>query len=123
MTLFPTTLVGSYPQPEWLIDRARGVGQAIHSCRKGGTVSVPGVYGGFIDKFPFGAAMNKGVTIKTGQTHVHKYLPRLLRHIETGEIDPSFVVTHRVSLDDAPQMYRTFRDKRDGCVKVVMKPH
>jgi threonine dehydrogenase-like Zn-dependent dehydrogenase len=104
-------------------DRASALRQAIHSCRKGGTVSVPGVYGGLIDKFPFGAAMNKGVTIKTGQTHVHKYLPRLLRHIETGEIDPSFVVTHRVSLDDAPQMYRTFRDKRDGCVKVVMKPH
>ena len=76
-----------------------------------------------IDKFPFGAAMNNGLTIKTGQTHVHKYLPRLLRYIETGEIDPSFVVTHRVSLDDAPQMYQTFRDKQDGCVKVVMKPH
>jgi threonine dehydrogenase-like Zn-dependent dehydrogenase len=104
-------------------DRASALRQAIHSCRKGGTVSVPGVYGGLIDKFPFGAAMNKGLTLKTGQTHVHKYLPRLLRYIETGEIDPSFVVTHRVSLDDAPQMYRTFRDKRDGCVKVVMKPH
>jgi threonine dehydrogenase-like Zn-dependent dehydrogenase len=104
-------------------DRASALRQAIHSCRKGGTVSVPGVYGGLIDKFPFGAAMNKGLTIKTGQTHVHKYLPRLLRYIETGEIDPSFVVTHRVSIDDAPQMYRTFRDKRDGCVKVVMKPH
>jgi threonine dehydrogenase-like Zn-dependent dehydrogenase len=100
-------------------DRASALRQAIHSC----TVSVPGVYGGLIDKFPFGAAMNKGLTIKTGQTHVHKYLPRLLRYIETGEIDPSFVVTHRVSIDDAPQMYRTFRDKRDGCVKVVMKPH
>ena len=104
-------------------DRVSALRQAIHSCRKGGTVSVPGVYGGFLDKFPFGAAMNKGLTIKTGQTHVHKYLPRLLRYIETGEIDPSFVVTHRVSLDDAPQMYRTFRDKQDGCVKVVMKPH
>jgi len=104
-------------------DRASALRQAIQSCRKGGTVSVPGVYGGFIDKFPFGAAMNKGLTIKTGQTHVHKYLPRLLRYIETNEINPSFVVTHRVSLDDAPQMYRTFRDKRDGCVKVVMKPH
>ena len=104
-------------------DRVSALRQAIHSCRKGGTVSVPGVYGGFLDKFPFGAAMNKGLTLKTGQTHVHKYLPRLLRYIETGEIDPSFVVTHRVSLDDAPEMYRTFRDKQDGCVKVVMKPH
>ena len=104
-------------------DRASALREAIRACRKGGTVSVPGVYGGMIDKFPFGAAMNKGLTIKTCQTHVHKYLPRLLRYIETGEIDPSFVVTHRVSLDDAPQMYRTFRDKQDGCVKVVMKPH
>jgi threonine dehydrogenase-like Zn-dependent dehydrogenase len=104
-------------------DRASALRQAIHSCRKGGTVSVPGVYGGFIDKFPFGAAMNKGLTIKTGQTHVHKYLPRLLRHIENGDIDPSFVVTHCVSLDDAPEMYETFRDKKDGCIKVVMKPH
>jgi len=104
-------------------DRASALRQPIHSCRKGGTVSVPGVYGGFIDKFPFGAAMNKGLTIKTGQTHVHKYLPRLLRHIENGDIDPSFVVTHCVSLDDAPEMYETFRDKKDGCIKVVMKPH
>jgi len=104
-------------------DRVSALRQAIHSCRKGGTVSVPGVYGGFLDKFPFGAAMNKGLTIKTGQTHVHKYLPRLLRYIESGAIDPSFVVTHRVALDDAPQMYRTFRAKQDGCIKVVMKPH
>jgi threonine dehydrogenase-like Zn-dependent dehydrogenase len=86
-------------------------------------VSIPGVYGGFLDKMPFGAAMNKGLTIKTGQTHVHKYLPRLLRYIESGAIDPSFVVTHRVSLEEAPHMYRTFRDKKDGCIKVVMKPH
>ena len=104
-------------------DRASALRQAIHACRKGGTVSVPGVYGGFLDKVPFGAAMNKGLTIKTGQTHVHRYLPRLLQHIENGDIDPSFVVTHHASLDDAPNMYKTFRDKKDGCIKVVLKPH
>jgi threonine dehydrogenase-like Zn-dependent dehydrogenase len=104
-------------------DRVSALRQAIHSCRKGGTVSVPGVYGGFLDKVPFGAIVNKGLTIKSGQTHVQKYLPALLRHIEAGNIDPAFVVTHRVSLDDAPEMYKTFRDKKDGCIKVVMKPH
>ena len=104
-------------------DRASTLRQAINCCRKGGTVSVPGVYGGFIDKVPMGAAFNKGLTLKMGQTHVHKYLPRLLKHIENGDIDPSFVITHTVPLDDAPEMYRTFRDKKDGCIKVVMKPH
>ena len=104
-------------------DRASALRQAIHSCRKGGTVSVPGVYGGLLDKMPFGAAMNKGLTIKTGQTHVHKYLPTLLRHIENGDIDPSFVVTHTTTIDEAPAMYKTFRDKKDGCIKVVLKPN
>jgi threonine dehydrogenase-like Zn-dependent dehydrogenase len=104
-------------------DRISALRQAIHCCRKGGTVSVPGVYGGFLDKFPFGAVVQKGLTIKSGQTHVHKYLPTLLRHIENGDIDPSFVVTHRVAIDDAAHMYKTFRDKEDGCIKVVMKPH
>jgi threonine dehydrogenase-like Zn-dependent dehydrogenase len=104
-------------------DRASALRQAINCCRKGGTVSIPGVYGGFIDKIPFGGAFNKGLTLKMGQTHVHKYLPRLLRHIENGDIDPSFVVTHRARLDDAPELYKTFRDKEDGCIKVVMKPH
>jgi threonine dehydrogenase-like Zn-dependent dehydrogenase len=104
-------------------DRASTLRQAINCCRKGGTVSIPGVYGGFIDKVPMGAAFNKGLTLKMGQTHVHKYLPRLLKHIENGDIDPSFVVTHRVPIDDAPQMYKTFRDKKDGCIKVVLKPH
>jgi threonine dehydrogenase-like Zn-dependent dehydrogenase len=104
-------------------DRVSALRQAIHSCRKGGTVSVPGVYGGWLDKLPFGAVMNKGLTIKTGQTHVHRYLPKLLQHIQAGDIDPSFVVTHRVSIDAAPEMYKTFRDKKDGCIKVVMKPH
>ena len=104
-------------------DRASALRQAINSCRKGGVVSVPGVYGGFVDKVPIGAAFNKGLTLRMGQTHVHKYLPRLLQHIEKGDIDPSFVVTHTVALDSAPEMYRTFRDKKDGCIKVVMKPH
>ena len=104
-------------------DRISALRSALHACRKGGTVSVPGVYGGWLDKVPFGAAMNKGLTIKTGQTHVHRYLPKLLRHIENGDIDPSFVITHRASLDDAPAMYKTFRDKKDGCVKVVLKTH
>ena len=104
-------------------DRASTLRQAINCCRKGGVVSIPGVYGGFIDKVPMGAAFNKGLTLKMGQTHVHKYLPRLLRHIERGDIDPSFVVTHTVTLDRAPEMYKTFRDKQDGCIKVVMKPH
>jgi threonine dehydrogenase-like Zn-dependent dehydrogenase len=104
-------------------DRASSLRQAINCCRKGGIVSIPGVYGGFIDKVPMGAAFNKGLTLKMGQTHVHRYLPRLLQHIENGDIDPSFVVTHTVPLDDAPEMYKTFRDKKDGCIKVVMKPH
>jgi threonine dehydrogenase-like Zn-dependent dehydrogenase len=104
-------------------DRASSLRQAIHCCRKGGTVSIPGVYGGFIDKVPMGAAFNKGLTLKMGQTHVHKYLPRLLQHIEDGDIDPSFVVTHTVPIDRAPEMYKTFRDKQDGCIKVVLKPH
>jgi threonine dehydrogenase-like Zn-dependent dehydrogenase len=103
-------------------DRAITLRQAIHSCRKGGILSIPGVYGGFIDKVPMGAAFNKGLTLKMGQTHVHKYLPKLLAHIEKGDIDPSFVITHEVPLDRAPEMYRTFRDKEDGCIKVVLKP-
>jgi threonine dehydrogenase-like Zn-dependent dehydrogenase len=104
-------------------DRASALRQAIHCCRKGGTVSVPGVYGGFIDKVPFGAAFSKGLTLRMGQTHVHRYLPKLLRHIHSGDIDPSFVVTHRAPIDDAPLLYKTFRDKKDGCIKVVLKPH
>ena len=103
-------------------DRAHALRQAIHCCRKGGTVSVPGVYAGFIDKFPFGTAFGKGLTLKMGQTHVQKYTQLLLDRIQRGEIDPSFLITHRVTLDDAPEMYRTFRDKQDECVKVVMRP-
>jgi threonine dehydrogenase-like Zn-dependent dehydrogenase len=103
-------------------DRPHALRQAITSCRKGGTVSIPGVYGGWLDKFPLGAAFAKGLTLKMGQTHVHKYLPTLLERIARGEIDPSFVVTHRVPLDEAPMMYQTFRDKQDDCIKVVLNP-
>ncbi len=103
-------------------DRPVALRQAIHCCRKGGTVSIPGVYGGFLDKVPVGAAFNKGLTLKMGQTHVQRYLPRLLRLIEEGRIDPSFVITHRLRLDDAPQGYKVFRDKEEGCIKVVLKP-
>jgi threonine dehydrogenase-like Zn-dependent dehydrogenase len=103
-------------------DRPHVLRQAIHACRKGGTVSVPGVYGGFLDKMPFGAAMNKGLTIKMGQTHVQRYLRPLLERIQKNEIDPSFVITHRVKLEDAPAAYETFKHKQDNCIKVVLKP-
>jgi len=104
-------------------DRPHALRQAIGACRKGGTVSIPGVYGGWLDKFPLGAAFAKGLTLKMGQTHMHKYMSPLLSLIEQGRIDPSFIVTHRVTLDQAPEMYQTFREKDDDCIKVVMKPH
>jgi len=103
-------------------DRPYPLRQAILACRNGGTVSVPGVYGGMLDKIPFGSVMNRGLTIRTGQTHVHRYLKPLLDLIERGEIDPSFVVTHRMKLDDAPNGYKMFREKQDHCVKIVLKP-
>src|SRR5688572_7515397 len=96
-------------------DRPHALRQAIGACRKGGTVSIPGVYGGWLDKFPLGAAFAKGLTLKMGQTHMHRYMPRLLQHVERGDIDPSFIVTHRVALEDAPEMYQAFRDKQDAC--------
>ena len=103
-------------------DRPHVLREAIMCCRKGGTISVPGVYIGFLDKIPFGAAMGKGLTIKTGQTHVPRYHQLLLGKIEAGEIDPSFVVTHQLPLEEGPEAYRMFRDKKDGCIKVVLKP-
>jgi threonine dehydrogenase-like Zn-dependent dehydrogenase len=103
-------------------DRPNVLRQAIQACRKGGTVSVPGVYAGFLDKIPFGAAVNKGLTIKTGQTHVQRYTRPLLELIASGKIDPSFVTTHILPLDAAPAAYETFKHKRDGCVKVLLKP-
>ena len=103
-------------------DRSHALREAIGVCRKGGTVSIPGVYGGWLDKFPLGPAFGKGLTLKMGQTHMHRYLAPLLERVERGEIDPSFIITHRVGLDEAPAMYRTFRDKQDSCIKVVMRP-
>ena len=103
-------------------DRPHVLREAIMCCRKGGTLSIPGVYLGLLDKIPFGAAVNKGLTMKMGQTHVQRYTQPLLQKIENGEIDPSFVITHRVALEDGPEMYKTFRDKEDGCIKVVLTP-
>jgi threonine dehydrogenase-like Zn-dependent dehydrogenase len=103
-------------------DRPHVLREMMYVCRPAGTLSIPGVYGGLVDKIPFGAAMNKGLTIKTGQTHVKRWTDELLRLIEAGEIDPSFVVTHTCSLEEGPRMYRAFRDKEDGCIKVVLKP-
>ena len=103
-------------------DRPHVLRQAINACRKGGTVSIPGVYGGFLDKIPLGAAFNKGLTFKMGQTHVQKYMRPLLERVQKGEIDPAFVITHRMRLDDAPDGYELFKHKQDNCIKVVLKP-
>ena len=103
-------------------DRPHVLRQAINACRKGGTVSIPGVYGGFLDKIPFGAAFAKGLTLKMGQTHVHRYLKPLLSRIQKSEIDPSFVITHRLNLADAAIGYDVFKQKHENCIKVVLKP-
>jgi threonine dehydrogenase-like Zn-dependent dehydrogenase len=103
-------------------DRPHALREAIQTCRKGGTVSIAGVYGGLLDKMNFGAAFNKGLTFKMGQTHVQKYLGPLLNLVQEGKIDPSFVITHRLPLTDAPEAYKTFKAREDGCIKVVMKP-
>src|SRR3954463_175784 len=104
-------------------DRPHVLREMAYVCRPAGSLSVPGVYGGLIDKFPFGMVMQKGLTVRTGQTHVNRWTDDLLRRIEDGQIDPSFVITHRVRLEDGPEMYKTFRDKQDSCIKVVMTPH
>jgi threonine dehydrogenase-like Zn-dependent dehydrogenase len=103
-------------------DRPIVLRTAIEACRKGGVVSFPGVYAGMVDKVPFGAAFNKGLTFRMGQTHVHRYLEPLTELIQKGSIDPSFVITHRMPLEQAPTGYEMFREKRDGCIKVVLKP-
>jgi threonine dehydrogenase-like Zn-dependent dehydrogenase len=103
-------------------DRPHVLREAIMCCRKGGTISMPGVYVGYLDKLPIGAFMNKGLTLKTGQTHTHRYMQPLFDRIAAGEIDPSFVITHRATLDEGPALYRKFRDKEDNCIKVVMRP-
>ncbi|MFL9966483.1 glutathione-dependent formaldehyde dehydrogenase [Paraburkholderia sediminicola] len=103
-------------------DRPHVLREMIYVCRPAGVLSIPGVYGGLIDKIPFGAAMNKGLTFRMGQTHVNRWTDDLLRRIQEGQIDPSFVITHTVPLEKGPDMYKVFRDKEDGCVKVVLKP-
>jgi threonine dehydrogenase-like Zn-dependent dehydrogenase len=107
----------------WLeSDRPTALRQAINACAKGGVVSIPGVYGGWVDKFPIGAAFAKGLTLKMGQTHVQRYVRQLLGRIESGDIDPSFVITHSLALEDAPRAYEMFNNKEDQCIKVVLKP-
>jgi len=103
-------------------DRPHVLREMMYVCRPAGVLSVPGVYGGIVDKLPFGAAMNKGLTIRMGQTHVNRWTDDLLKRIQAGQIDPSFVITHTVALEDGPDMYKVFREKQDGCIKVVMKP-
>jgi threonine dehydrogenase-like Zn-dependent dehydrogenase len=103
-------------------DRPHVLRQAIHCCRNFGVVSIVGVYGGFLDKIPMGSAINRGLTFRMAQTPVQRYLPKLLKLIEDGKIDPSFVITHRAPLEKGPELYKTFRDKQDGCIKVVLKP-
>ncbi len=103
-------------------DRPHALREALQACRKGGTVSIPGVYGGLLDKVNFGAAFNKGLTLKMGQTHVQRYMRPLLERIEKGEVDPTRVISHRLRLDEAPDGYKTFRDKEDHCIKIVLKP-
>ena len=103
-------------------DRPHVLREMIYVCRPAGVLSVPGVYGGLLDKIPFGALMNKALTLRTGQTHVNRWTDDLLRRIQEGQIDPSFVITHHVKLEDGPGMYKTFREKQDGCIKVVLQP-
>ena len=119
-----TTLDAVYDRAKQAVmlesDRPHVLREMAYVCRPAGTLSVPGVYGGLIDKFPIGMIMQKGLTLRTGQTHVNRWTDDLLRRIEEGQIDPSFVVTHRTGLDGGPEMYKKFRDKEDGCIKVVM---
>ena len=102
--------------------RPQALREAIMACRNGGTVSVPGVYGGFLDKIPVGSFMNRSLTIKTGQTHVQRYTKPLLEKIERKELNPTAIISHRLSLDDAPEGYDLFKNKREECTKVVLQP-
>jgi threonine dehydrogenase-like Zn-dependent dehydrogenase len=103
-------------------DRPSVLRQAIQAVRKGGTVSIPGVYGGLLDKVPFGAAFGKGITMKMGQTNMHNYMKPLLDRIESGQIDPSYIISHRITLDEAPRMYEIWRDKKESVTKIVIDP-
>ncbi len=123
MASLPDTMLDRAKQMVMLeSDRPHVLREMIHVCRPGGIISVPGVYSGLSDMLPMGAFMNKGLTMRTGQTHVNRWTDDLLRRIEEGEVDPSFVITHTVPLSQGPEMYQVFRDKRDSCVKVVLKP-
>jgi threonine dehydrogenase-like Zn-dependent dehydrogenase len=119
-------LIGAYDRAKQAMmlqsDRPIALREALMACRNGGTVSIPGVYGGFDDKLPLGSLMNRSLTIKTGQTHVQRYMRPLLERIQNGEIDPTFVITHRMPLDDAPYAYDIFKNKQDECIKVVLRP-
>ena len=119
-------LVGAYDRVKQAMmletERPNALRQALMACRNGGVVSIPGVYGGFLDKMPIGSFMNRSLTLKTGQTHVQRYLEPLLQRVQNGEIDPSVIITHRMPLEEAPEAYRMFRDKQNECVKVVLKP-
>jgi threonine dehydrogenase-like Zn-dependent dehydrogenase len=103
-------------------DRPAVLRQAIQAVRKGGTVSIPGVYGGLLDKVPFGAAFGKGITMKMGRTNMHNYMKPLLKRIEDGQIDPSYIISHRITLDEAPEMYKIWRDKKEKVTKIVIDP-
>jgi threonine dehydrogenase-like Zn-dependent dehydrogenase len=103
-------------------DRPVVLREMIMACRKGGTISIPGVYGGYMDHAPIGAIFNKGLQIRAGQTHVHRYMKTLLEHIEREEIDPTMIISHRLTLDEAPSAYKMFASKHEGCTKVVMQP-
>ena len=119
-------LIGTYDRAKQAMmleaDRPIVLREALMACRNGGTVSIPGVYGGFGDKIPLGSLMNRSLTIKTGQTHVQRYMQPLLEHIQNGDFDPTGIITHRMSLDDAPHAYDIFKHKQDECIKVVLKP-
>lgn len=118
--------MGAYDRVKQMLrletDRPIALRQAFRACRNGGTVSVPGVYGGFLDKVPFGSVMNRALTIKTGQTHVHRYLRPLLERIERGEIDATFVISHTMTLEEAPEGYEMFLNKENECIKIILKP-
>lgn len=123
----------SFAQPDTIYDRAKQMlmlesdrphvlREMMYVCRPAGVISIPGVYAGLVDKIPFGMAMNKGLTFRMGQTHVNRWTDDLLSRIEEGQIDPSFVITHKTGLDQGPEMFKLFRDKQDSCVKVVLNP-
>jgi threonine dehydrogenase-like Zn-dependent dehydrogenase len=103
-------------------ERPHALREAILACRNGGTVSIMGVYGGFMDKFPIGSLMNRSLTVRTGQCHVHRYMRPLLEHIMNGDLDPTYIISHRMKLEEAPEGYDLFKHKRDGCTKVVLTP-